>query len=87
MIKQQDDSNSNKKMESGEKELRQIFERTTINNIKAIISYNDQTHELVKELETKVRNLDGVLRQYDATIDSLKKQLAVLQTKVFQGGS
>jgi len=75
------------KMEPGEKELREIFERTTIANIKAIISYNDQTQELVKILEGKVKDLDGVLRQYDTTIDNLRKQLVVLQTKVFQGGS
>lgn len=74
-------------MEPGEKELREIFERTTITNIKAIISYNDQTQELVKKLEGKVEDLDGVIRQYDATIDNFRKQLAVLQTKVFEGGS
>jgi ABC-type Zn uptake system ZnuABC Zn-binding protein ZnuA len=75
------------KMEPGEKELREIFEKTTISNIKTVISYNDQTQKLVKELEDKVGNLDGVVRQYDTLIDSLRKQITVLQTKVFQGGS
>lgn len=75
------------KMEPGEKELRKIFEDTTINNIRAIIAYNEQTQELVETLEDKVRNLDGVIRQYDTLLDNIKKQLTVLQTKVFQGGS
>lgn len=75
------------KMEPGEKELREIFEKTTISNIKAITSYNDQTHKLVKNLEDHVRDLDGIIRQYDTQIDNLKKQIAVLQTRVFQGGS
>lgn len=75
------------KMEPGEKELRKIFEDTTINNIKAIIAYNEQTQKLVKILEDKVQNLDGVTRQYDASIDNLRKQITVLQSKVFKGGS
>lgn len=77
----------NKKMEPGEKELREIFEKTTINNIKAIVAYNEQTQKLIEGLENKVKDLDGVIRQYDVTIDNFRKQLAVLQTKVFQGGS
>lgn len=76
-----------KRMESGEKELREIFERTTISNIKAIISYNEQTQQTVRTLESHVKNLDGVIRQYDTLIDNLRKQIAVLQTKIFQGGS
>ena len=75
------------KMEPGEKELREVFEKTTINNINAIIAYNEQTQILVETLEGKVRDLDGVIRQYDTTIDTIRKQLVVLQTKVFQGGS
>lgn len=74
-------------MEPGEKELREIFEKTTINNIKAIISYNEQTQEMVRTLEAHVKNLDGVIRQYDSLIENLRKQIAVLQTKVFKGGS
>jgi uncharacterized protein Yka (UPF0111/DUF47 family) len=80
-------SEKDNRMEPGEKELREIFERTTISNIKAIISYNDQTQELVKMLEKKVEDLDGIIRQYDTAIDNFRKQLAVLQTKIFQGGS
>jgi len=78
---------SQHKMEPGEKELREIFEKTTINNINAIVAYNEQTQILVETLEGKVRDLDGVIRQYDTTIDTIRKQLVVLQTKVFQGGS
>ncbi|HLD92117.1 MAG TPA: hypothetical protein VI795_01835, partial [Patescibacteria group bacterium] len=66
------------KMEPGEKELREVFEKTTINNINAIIAYNEQTQILVDTLEGKVRDLDGVIRQYDTTIDTIRKQLVVL---------
>ena len=74
-------------MEAGEKELRQIFEKTTINNIKAIIAYNDLTQKLVQELEKKVKDLDGIIRQYDARFENMTKQLAAIQTRIYAGGS
>lgn len=74
-------------MEAGEKELRQIFEKTTITNIKAIIAYNDLTQELVKKLEKQVRDLDGIIRQYDAKFENMNKQLVDIQTRIYAGGS
>lgn len=74
-------------MEPGEKQLREIFEKTTITNIKAIVSYNKLTEDLVKVLEKKVKDLDGVIRLYDEKFDMLQKQLTVLQTRIYSGGS
>jgi len=74
-------------MEAGEKELRVIFEKTTIRNIQAIISYNDLTQKLVRELEKKIKDLDGIIRQNDAKFENMTKQLAALQTRVYAGGS
>ena len=74
-------------MEAGEKELRVIFEKTTIRNIQAIISYNDLTQKLVRELEKKVKDLDGIIRQYDAKFENMTKQLVALQTRIYAGGS
>ncbi len=84
---QQNNTATEKKMEPGEKELRQIFEKTMINNIKAVIAFNEQTQKAVETLEQHVKNLDGVIRQYDNLIEHLQKQITVLQTKIFQGGS
>ncbi len=74
-------------MDPGEKQLREIFEKTTIANIKAIISYNDQTQQLIRKLTGHVKDLDGVIRQFDEKLETLKKQLTALQAKVYQGGS
>ena len=87
MSKNQDDTSQDIKMEPGEKELRQIFEKTTINNLKSIREYNEFTQKLVRELQEHVEDLDGIIRQYDSSIENIKKQLTVLQTKIFQGGS
>jgi len=74
-------------MEAGEKELREIFEKTTIRNLQAVISYNDLTQKLVGELEKKVKDLDGIIRLYDTKFENMTKQLAALQTRVYAGGS
>ena len=74
-------------MEAGEKELREIFEKTTIRNLQAVISYNDLTQKLVGELEKKVKDLDGIIRQYDAKFENMTKQLVALQTRIYAGGS
>ena len=74
-------------MEAGEKQLREIFEKTTISNIKAIVAYNQLTEELVKKLEKQVKDLDGIIRQYDAKFENMNKQLVAIQTRVYAGGS
>jgi len=74
-------------MDAGEQQLREIFEKTTITNIKAIVAYNDLTQELVKKLEKQVRSLDGIIRQYDAKFENMNKQLVAIQTKIYAGGS
>lgn len=74
-------------MDAGEKQLREIFEKTTINNINAIISYNRSTEELVQKLEKQIKDLDGVIRQYDAKFETIQTQLSALQAKIYVGGS
>lgn len=74
-------------MEPGEKELRQVFEKTTINNLKSVIAYNGLTQEMIGKLEERIRDLDGIIRQYDAKFENMTKQLVALQTRVYAGGS
>jgi hypothetical protein len=74
-------------MEPGEKQLREIFEKTTITNIKAIVSYNKLTEDLIYKLEKKVKDLDGVIRLYDEKFEMIQKQLAALLTRIYSGGS
>lgn len=72
---------------AGDKELRKIFEETTTQNVKAVVAYSTDTRKVVRELEEKVRSLDGLVRQYDQRFAEVTKQLAALQTKVYAGGS
>lgn len=74
-------------MQAGEKQLREIFEKTTVRNIKTVIAYNDLTQELVKKLEKQVKDLDAIIRQYDAKFENMNKQLVAVQTRVYAGGS
>ncbi|HAP37717.1 hypothetical protein A2574_01695 [Candidatus Shapirobacteria bacterium RIFOXYD1_FULL_38_32] len=74
-------------MDAGEQQLREIFEKNTINNIKAIIVYNQLTEELVKKLQKQVKDLDGIIRQYDSKFENINKQLVAIQTRVYAGGS
>jgi hypothetical protein len=67
--------------------MMQVFEEVTTRNVKAVVQHANLTRDLVKELETKVKSLDGLVRQYDAKIELLQKQIVVLQTKLFSGGS
>ncbi len=74
-------------MEAGEKELRKAFEEVTTNNVKAAVAHSNETRRLVRELEGRVQSLDDLIRNYDNTIDLLKKQITNLQIKMFSGGT
>ncbi len=74
-------------MAAGDKQLRQIFEKTTISNINAIVVYNQLTEELVKKFQKEVKDLDGLIRQYDSKFETIQKQLTALQTRLFAGGT
>ena len=74
-------------MESGEKEMRQVFEDVTTNNVKATVAFSNETRKLIRELENKVLLLGGQLRQANDRIDELKKLVTNLQMKIFRGGT
>ena len=74
-------------MAAGDIQLREIFEKTAITNIKSIISYNKLTEEAVKKIEKQVKDLDGIIRQYDSKFEIMQKQLVALQTRIYSGGS
>lgn len=70
-----------------DKELRQAFEETTTNNVKAGIEYSKATRKLVREQEKKIISLQGIIRQYKEEQEMLKKQINNLQSKVYKGGT
>ena len=74
-------------MEAGEKELRQIFEETTTNNVKAVVEHTNETRRMTREFMDKVNGLEALLIQQKQEIDTLRTHLATVQTIVFKGGT
>ena len=74
-------------MESGELELRKVFEDVTTNNVKATVAHSNETRQMVRVLEEKVTLLEGVLRQSDEKIEDLRKLVVNLQMKLYSGGT
>ena len=72
-------------MEAGEKELRQVFEDVTTNNVKATVAHSNETRKMMRVLEEKVILLEGILRQYDEKIEDLRKLLVNVQMKLYSG--
>ena len=74
-------------MAAGDKEVLEVFQEVTTRNVKAVVAHSNQTRDMVRELENKIKSLDGLVRQYDEKIDMLQKQIVVLQTKLYSGGT
>lgn len=74
-------------MEAGELELRQVFEETTTRNVKAMLEHGNETRRLNRELYTKVETLEKIIAEQNKSIESLKLQLANVQTKLYSGGT
>ena len=74
-------------MEAGEVELRKAFEEVATRNINTILEYSKETRKLLRELEKKAGKMDETIRNQSGIIDDLKKQLSVVQTLIFSGGT
>lgn len=74
-------------MDAGEKELRKAFEETTVRNVQASIDHSNNTRKTVLELKKEVEELKDFVAQYNKRFEEMTKQLSVLQTKVYAGGS
>lgn len=74
-------------MAAGDRQVMKAMEEVTTNNIKAMLAHGNETRRLVRELEDKLRSLDGFCRQQQDDISKLRLQLANVQTKVFSGGT
>jgi hypothetical protein len=74
-------------MDAGEKELRKAFEDVTTNNVKAVLDFSQGTRNLIRELEQRMNRLEEERKQDKSLIESLRMQLANVQTKIFSGGT
>jgi len=74
-------------MEPGELEIRKAFEEVTTKNVKTMIDYSTQTRELVRVLGDEVKELKNMVAARDGDITQLRQQLALVQSKLYKGGS
>lgn len=75
------------KLESGELELRKVFEEVTTRNVNACVDYSNKTREIVRELELKISHLEKIMTSKDLIIQQMKEQISLLQQKLYNGGT
>ena len=74
-------------MEAGEYENRKAFEEVTTRNVRTVIDYSKATRDLVRESDKKVDHVEKLLQEQNKTIAQLRQQLAVVQGKLYNGGT
>ena len=71
-------------MESGEKEMRQVFEEVTNRNVKATVDHANLSRKLVRDLEKKVQLLENKLLSYEDRLEQIRLSLVNLQAKMYE---
>ena len=67
--------------------MRKAFETVTTGNVKTMIDYCTQTRELVNKFGGEVKQLKGMVATREGEIIELKRQLGILQGKIYQNGT
>ena len=70
-------------MEAGEKELREAFESTTTQNVKAILEYSNGTRKMVREVERRLSMVDEVILNLQKRLDEIDKVIAVIRGEIY----
>ena len=71
----------------GEKEQMKAMEEVTRRNVTAAVSHGNETRKLVKDLESKVDQLQRQIRIQDNKIEEINKGLLAIRAKIYQGGT
>lgn len=74
-------------MESGEKELRKVYEEVTTNNVKAILDHGNKTRIMIRNVEKRIDQQGELIRNQQTTINALRQQLSNVQAIVYRGGT
>ena len=74
-------------MESGELQLRKVFEENAVHNIRQCVNHSNETRSLFRELEIKVNNLQKTILTKNVEIEQMNKKISVLLQDKFQSGS
>lgn len=74
-------------MQTGEKELRQVFEETTTRNVRAVVEHANATRAQVRALREDLDHANNRIAALEDVIKQLRTQLVALQARVYAGGS
>ena len=74
-------------LDPGEKEMRLAFEDVTTRNVKAILEHGNTTRKLASETNASVQQLKQEILQQNQKLQQMTQQLAVVQGKLYAGGS
>lgn len=74
-------------MEAGERQMRKAFEDVTTSNVRTNIDFSTETRRLVRELSEQVQELKNMVAARDGDLAELRRQLGVVQGKLYQGGT
>jgi len=74
-------------MEAGGLEIKKIFEDVIRHNVETIADYSTQTRAIVLKLSEEVKQLKNMIVTREAEIVELRKQLSLVQAKLYKGGT
>jgi hypothetical protein len=74
-------------MASGDFENQQAFEYVIRLNVKTIEKYTTDTREIVRDLETEVKELKKMMAGRDTELQQLITQISIIQGKLYNQGT
>ncbi len=74
-------------MAAGDREVMKAMEEVTTNNVRAAITFGNETRQLVLEQNKKIDSLNGLCQQQQQQIAAMTKQMAGLLAIAYRGGT
>lgn len=74
-------------MEAGEREMKKAFEDVTTSNVRTMIAYCKETRKLVHIFGEEVQELKRMVATRDSELIELRRQLGILQGKIYKNGT
>jgi len=74
-------------MEAGEREMKKAFEDVTTSNVRTMIAYCKETRALVHAFGEEVQELKRMVATRDTQTAELRRQLGILQGKIYKHGT
>lgn len=74
-------------MASGDVETNKAIEETIRRNIESVIAFSNETRQIVRGLEEKVKRMEDQLRNKENEVQQLRNMVAAMQAKVYVGGT